>query len=128
MRTTTSLSFSWDPPAPRAGVDAPTRYIVRCDPQLEGIDTPALVNQSATQLTATVMGLLLGVPYSCSVTAMNDRGEGDPAEQSGTTLETGQCEVCNQYKIVYKMLWIVGRNVILRSSTISQVHILFSLV
>ena len=90
MRTTTSLSFSWDPPAPREGVGAPTRYIVRCEPQLEGIDTPAPVNQSATQETATVMGLAPGVTYSCSVTAVNDRGEGDRAEQSGTTLETGE--------------------------------------
>ena len=62
---------------------------------MEGIDTPAPVNQSATQLTATVMDLAPGVPYSCSVTTVNDRGEGDPAEQSGTTLETGQCDVCN---------------------------------
>ena len=94
MRTITSLSFSWDPPAPRAGVGAPTQYIVRCEPQLDGIDTPAPVNQSATQLTATVMGLFPGVTYSCSVAAMNDQGEGDRAQQSGTTLETGQCEVC----------------------------------
>ena len=96
MRTTTSLSFSWDPPAPIQGVDAPTRYIVRCEPQLEGIDTPALVNQSAAQLTATVMGLFPGVTYSCSVAAMNDRGEGDEAQQSGTTLETGQCGDCTK--------------------------------
>ena len=108
--TTTSLSFSWDPPAPRAGVGDPTWYIVRCEPQLEGIDTSALVNQNATQLTATVMGLFSGVTYRCSVAAVNDQGEGDrAASQLGTTLETGQCEVCNQYKIVYKCL--TGLNV-----------------
>ena len=91
MRTTTSLEFSWDPPAPIEDVGAPTRYIVRCEPRLEGIDTPALVDQSATQLTATVMGLAPGVTYSCSVAAVSDQGEGDRAQQSGTTLETGQC-------------------------------------
>ena len=72
---------------------------------MEGIDTPDPVNQSATQLTATVIGLAPGVTYSCSVAAVNDQGEGDrAAPQLGTTLETGQCEVCNQYKIVYKCL------------------------
>ena len=92
-----SLEFSWDPPEPIEMVDAPTRYIVRCEPQLEGIDTSALVNQSADQETATtVMGLFPGVTYSCSVAAVNDRGEGEKAQQSETTLETGQCEVCTK--------------------------------
>ena len=68
--------------------------MVRCEPQLEGVDTSALVNQSATQETATVMGLFPGVTYCCSVAAMNDRGEGDRAQQSGATLETGQCDIC----------------------------------
>ena len=97
MMTTTSLSFSWDPPAPKEVVNAPTRYIVRCEPQLEGIDTSALVNQSATQETATVMGLFPGVTYSCSVAAVNDQGEGErAAPQLGTTLETGRCEACTK--------------------------------
>ena len=91
MSTTISLSFSWDPPVPIEGVGAPTRYIVRCEPQLEGIDKPALVNQSADQETVAVMGLAPGVTYSCSVAVMNDRGEGDPAEQSGMTQERGWC-------------------------------------
>ena len=93
MSTTTSLGFSWNLPSPIDGVNVPSRYIVRCEPQLEGIDTPAPVNQSASQETATVSDLAPGVTYSCSVAAINDEGEGDPAEVSGTTLETGQYEV-----------------------------------
>ena len=94
MSTNISLSFSWNSPALIAGVNPPTRYIVRCEPQLVGIDTPAPVNQDISQETATVSGLAPGVTYSCIVTAMNDRGEGDPAEQSGTTVETGKYELC----------------------------------
>ena len=90
MSTNISLRFSWDPPAPIANVGAPTQYIVRCEPQLEGIDPPALVNQSALQETATVTDLFPGVTYDCSVTAMNNREEGDPAEESGTTQERGR--------------------------------------
>ena len=90
MRTTRSLSFSWNPPAPIAGVNPPTRYIVKCEPQLEGIDIPAPVNRDISEETATVSGLAPGVTYSCSVTAMNDRGESDRTEQSQTTLETGE--------------------------------------
>ena len=47
------------------------------------------MNQSVSQETATVSGLAPGVTYSCIVTVMNDRGEGDPAEESGTTQERG---------------------------------------
>ena len=90
MSTNISLSFSWDPPAPIAGVMLPTRYIVRCEPQLDEIDTPDPVNQDISQETATVSGLAPGVTYSCSVIAMNDQGEGDPAEESGTTQERGR--------------------------------------
>ena len=55
-------------------------------------DTPAPVNQSATlPLTATVSDLSPGVNYTCNVSAMNDRGEGERTEESGTTQETGQC-------------------------------------
>ena len=91
MNTNISLSFSWNPPVPKAGVNTPTQYIVRCVPQLEGIDTPAPVNQNADQLTATVIGLAPGVPYDCSVTAVNDQGEGDRAQQSVITQERGWC-------------------------------------
>ena len=55
-------------------------------------DTPAPVNQSASlPLTATVSGLSPGVNYTCSVAAMNVRGEGERTEESGTTQERGRC-------------------------------------
>ena len=106
VSTTASLSFSWNLPIPVAGVNSPTRYIVRCEPQLEGIDTPALVNQSVSQETATVIDLFPGVTYRCRVTAMNDRGEGDPAELSVMTLETGECELCNHYKQCISYIYV----------------------
>ena len=62
-----------------------------------GIDTPAPVNLSISQETAIVINLFPGVTYRCSVTAMNDRGEGDSAELSVMTLETGECELCKYY-------------------------------
>ena len=97
VSTTASLSFSWNLPIPIDGVNPPIRYIVRCEPQLDGIDTPALVNQSVSLETATVTDLFPGVIYRCRVTAMNDRGEGDPAELSVMTLETGERDLCNHY-------------------------------
>ena len=59
-------------------------------------DAPAPVNQNASlSLTAIVSGLSPGVTYTCSVAAMNDRGEGERTEESGTTQERGQCWPCN---------------------------------
>ena len=84
-----SLSFSWAVPSPMVG-NPITNYIVRCTPQLEGIPTPAPVNQSASlPLTATINGLAPGVTYDCSVAAINSVGEGAPAENTATTEETG---------------------------------------
>ena len=85
-----SLSFSWDAPAPIEGVNSITNYIVRCTPQLEGIPTPAAVNQSVSEpLSARIDDLASGVLYRCSVAAMNNVGEGMPAEDTATTEETG---------------------------------------
>ena len=85
-----SLSFSWDAPAPIEGVNPVTNYIVRCTPQLEGIPTPAAVTQGASPpLTAMIDDLASGVLYSCRVAAMNNVGEGIPAEDTATTDETG---------------------------------------
>ena len=91
MLGTTTLSFSWNPPEPREGLAAISDYIVRCEPQLAGIPTPTAVIQSASQpLTATVSGLAPGVTYSCSVAAINDRGEGERAEDTAMTQEIGE--------------------------------------
>ena len=84
-----SLSFSWNASASEEGLNI-SNYIVRCTPQLEGIPTPAPVNQSASlPLTATIDDLTSGVTYNCSVAAMNDVGEGIPAEDTAMTEEMG---------------------------------------
>ena len=81
-----SLSFSWDAPWELYI----TNYIIRCTPQLEGVPAPPPVNQSAAlPLTATIYGLAPGVTYNCSVAAMNDVGEGIPAEDTAMTEEIG---------------------------------------
>ena len=44
-----------------------TDYVIRCEPQLEGIPTPHPVTQTASlPLTAMISGLAPGVDYSCS--------------------------------------------------------------
>ena len=61
-----------------------------------GIPTPPEMTQSASQpLTATVSGLAPGVTYSCSIAAINDRGEGDQTEDTATTQEIGEYKPCN---------------------------------
>ena len=86
---TTIFSFSWNPPEMQDSVTI-TDYVIRCEPQLEGIPTPHPVTQTASlPLTAVISGLAPGVNYSCSVAAISGAREGIPAQDTASTLEIG---------------------------------------
>ena len=85
----TIFSFSWNPPDMQ-GSGIITDYVIRCEPQLEGIPTPAPVTQTASlPVTAMISGLAPGVTYSCSVAVISGTGEGTPAQDTALTLEIG---------------------------------------
>ena len=86
---TTIFSFAWNPPVMQDSVNI-TDYVIRCEPQLEGIPTPHPVTQTASlPLTAMISGLAPGVDYSCSVAAISGAREGTPAQVTASTLEIG---------------------------------------
>ena len=88
LRTTTSLSFSWQAPTVTNG--RLTGYNLSCQPELPAdIPSPSIFTPGPTMNTAELGSLFPGVRYNCSIVAMNTAGSSDPVHAIGNTTETG---------------------------------------
>ena len=89
----TTLTFSWDPPDPENGT--PESYVLTCDPEMEGIPSPAgfprtiPAGDPPVSVTVTLSVFRPGVTYNCGVFASNDAGDSVSVTDSATTLEAG---------------------------------------
>ena len=87
-----TLGFSWKPPSVTNGVVL--GYIVACRSTISGIPLPAfplVVNVTEMEASQPQNGSLTdffpGIPYNCSISALNVAGNGLPAYAVVTTTE-----------------------------------------
>ena len=87
-----TLSFSWKPPSVTNGVVL--GYVVACQSTISGIPLPAfplVVNvtemEASQPQNGSLTGFFPGVPYNCSISALNGAGDGLPAYAVATTTE-----------------------------------------
>ena len=87
-----TLGFSWNPPSVTNGVVL--GYVVACRTTISGIPLPAfplVVNVTEMEATqpqsGSLTGFIPGVPYNCSISALNAAGDGLPAYAVVTTTE-----------------------------------------
>ena len=85
--TTSSFSFSWQPPtSPNGNI---TAYQLACQPLLLGIPTPESLCPGPTDQTTVLDDLHSGVRYNCSIGVSNSAGLSDLVYADGTTTEIG---------------------------------------